>query len=137
MTTTTITVRPETGLQWRPLLRAGAVAGVIAAVATTALAALARAIDVPLEIEGEVIPLLGFAQMTLVGAALGVGLAALLRRRPPFVVVTVVATALSLVPSLALPDDTATRVVLVAAHLVAAVIIVPVLARRLPADGGS
>jgi hypothetical protein len=137
MTTTTITVRPQARPQRRPLLRAGAFAGVVAAVSTTVLAALARAIDVPLEIEGEVIPLLGFAQLTLVGAALGVGLAALLRRRPPFVAVTVVATALSFVPSLALPDDTATRVVLVVAHVVAAVIIVPVLARRLPADGGS
>jgi hypothetical protein len=137
MTTITVqpTDRPVTGR--RPLLRAGAFAGVAAAVATTIMAAVASAADVSFEIEGKVTPLSTFTELTLVGAALGVGMAALLRRRRPFVVAAVVATALSLVPSIALPDDTASSVVMVATHLVAAAIVVPVLAGRLPAEGGA
>ena len=40
-------------------------------------------------------------------------------------------TAMSCVPSVALPPDVATKVTLVALHLMAAAIIVPVLARQL------
>jgi hypothetical protein len=113
---------------------AGVVAGVVAAAATVAIAAGARAADVPLTVDGEKIPLLGFAQLTLTGAALGVVVARLLGRRDRFIVVTVAATAVSLVPSLTLPDHLATRVVLVCTHLVAAAIVIPALARLLPID---
>jgi len=115
------------------LIRTGVYAGLIAAAAVGIVAAAARAADVPLEIDGETIPLLGFVQMTLLGAALGVVMAAFARGRQPFVIATVVATALSVMPSLTLPEDTATKVVLVATHLLAALIVVPSLARRLPA----
>ena len=48
----------------RPALwRAGVVSSIVAAAATTAVAAIARAADVPLAVDGESIPLLGFAQL--------------------------------------------------------------------------
>jgi hypothetical protein len=119
---------------WRSLARAGAIAGVLAAVATVAIAVAARAADVPLAVDGEEIPLAGFAQMTLVGAVLGVLVAPASGWRDRFVGLTVAATAVSLVPSLALPDDLATKLVLVATHLVAAAIVIPALARLLPSD---
>jgi hypothetical protein len=109
------------------LVRRGALAGAVAALCTTALAAVARAADVSLEVDATAIPIAAFAWWTVVGAALGVLLARLLRTRRRFLVVTVAATGLSLVPPIALPDDTATTVVLVAAHLLAAAIIIPTL----------
>lgn len=42
-------------------------------------------------------------------------------------------TGLSLIPAIAAPDDTATRAVLVATHLLAAAIIIPALGQRLTA----
>lgn len=59
-------------------------------------------------------------------------LARLLRGRRRFVAATTIATALSLVPAIAAPDDTATRMVLVASHVLAAAIVIPTLARRIP-----
>jgi Family of unknown function (DUF6069) len=132
MSLTTGAVVPRTS--FRPLVRAGVLSGVAAAIAATVIAALARAGDVPLKIDGERVPTAGFAQLTLLGAALGVLLAAVIRRRHRFVGVALAATALSLVPSLALPDHAATKSVLVLTHLVAAAIVVPALARQLPAD---
>ena len=118
-----------------PVRRATLRSGVAAAAATTAVAAAASAADVPFEIDGEAIPLLGFAQLTMVGAVLGGLLAAALNRytaRPRhwFVWTTVVLTALSCVPSVAFPPDAASKVVLVATHVLAALIIVPALARE-------
>jgi hypothetical protein len=121
------------------LARRGALAGAAAAVATTAGAAIARAADVHLEVDAAAIPIAAFALWTLVGAAVGVLMARLLRARRRFLVVTTVATGLSLIPAIALPDDGATTAVLVGLHLLAAAIIVPTLSRGLttvPADGG-
>jgi hypothetical protein len=132
-TTTTQSVESEaTSSLWR----AGAAAGVVAAVATTVVAALAVAADVPVEVGGESIPLLGFAQMTLVGALLGVLIAKGARRwashpRTAFVRTTVGLTALSLVPDLTADATTATIVTLMLTHLVAAAIVIPALAKRL------
>jgi hypothetical protein len=108
-------------------------------VGTTAVAAIARAADVSLEVHATPIPIPAFALWTVVGAALGALMARLLRARRPFVVVALVATGLSLVPPMALPDDAATKAVLVAAHLLAASIIIPILSQALPvaASGGS
>ena len=53
------------------LIRRGAVAGAIAAVGTTAVAAIARAADVSLEVDATPIPIPAFALWTVVGAALG------------------------------------------------------------------
>ncbi len=113
------------------LVRTAALAGAVAAVSTTAVAAIASAAGVSLEIDGAPIPVLAFAWWTLVGAAVGVVAARLLGERRRFVVVTTVAAGLSLVPAVAAPDDTATRLVLVGAHLLAAAIVIPTLGRRL------
>ena len=118
------------------LWRAGAAAGAVAALATTVVAALAVAADVPVEVGGEAIPVLGFAQLTLVGALLGVLIAKGARRwashpHTAFVRTTVALTALSLVPDLTADATTATIVTLMLTHLVAAAIVIPALAKRL------
>ena len=115
----------------RRLVQTGALAGGIAVVCTTVVAAVASAADVSLEINAKDIPIPAFAWWTIIGAALGVVLARLLRERRRFVVVTTVAVGLSLIPAIAAPDDTATKAVLVGAHLLAAAIIVPTLSHRL------
>lgn len=124
-----------TSTRRRGLPRTTVAVGLGAAAVVTAVAAVADAAGVPLAIDGEVIPLAGFAQMTFLGAVLGGLLLAGLNRwsvapRRRFLQITVALTALSCAPSLALPPDTATRAVLVATHVVAAAIVIPVLARR-------
>ena len=127
MMTTTTTRAPRT--RW--LVRRGALAGVLAATGTTLLAAVARAAGVTFTVNGESIPLPAFTLWTLVGAALGVVLAQLLGDRRRFTVVCVIGTALSLIPPIQLPDDVATTAALVAAHLLAAAIVVPLLRQAL------
>lgn len=124
---------PSTRPSTRRLVRSGALAGAIAAVCTTVVAAVARAADVSLDIDATAIPIPAFAWWTLIGAALGVVLARVLRERRRFVVVTTVAAGLSLIPAIAGPDDTATRAVLVGAHLLAAAIVIPTLGQQLTA----
>jgi len=111
------------------------VVGLAAATATTVVAAALHAAGVSLEVGGEMIPLAGFAQMTFLGAVIGGLLLAVLNRRSAdprtrFLQIAVVLTALSCVPSVALPSDVATKVTLVGLHLFAAAVIVPVLARH-------
>ena len=118
------------------VVRSSSDVNVTAAVAVTAVAAGADAAGVPFAIDGATIPLAGFAQMTLIGAVLGGVLAWAFDRfsshaRRNFVTLTVILTALSCVPSATLPPDTATKVILVATHVIAAAIIVPTLARQL------
>jgi hypothetical protein len=132
--TAAATTRPTSSL-WR----AGTVSGLVAAAATTAIAAGADAAGHAVEVGGEQIPLLGFAQLTIVGALLGLALAAVLGRRAArprhtFVVITAVLTALSLVPDAVADTTVASKLVLMTTHLVAAMIIVPVYARRLRAS---
>ena len=128
---------PSASVEARPSLwKAGAVAGGLAAIATSAVAAVARAVDVPLEIAGEAIPVVGFAQLTLICTLLGVLIAKVARRwasRPQatFVRATVGLTALSLVPDLTADATTATIITLMLTHLVAAAIVIPRLAKRL------
>ena len=127
---TSATTRPATSLR-RTTVRSG----LVAAAVTTAAAAAVHGAGVSFEIEGEMIPLLGFAQMTFLGAVLGGVLLAGLNRwsasaRRRFVQVTVVLTALSCLPSVALPDSAGSQVALVALHVLAAAIIVPALARH-------
>jgi hypothetical protein len=116
------------------LIRVGALAGAIAAACTTVAAAIASAADVSLEVDAVAIPILAFAWWTIVGAALGVALARVLHERRRFIIVTTVATGLSLIPAIVAPDDIATSAVLVGAHLLAAAIIIPPLSRQLDAD---
>ena len=127
---TTSTTRPTTSLR-----RTTVVAGAFGAAVITGAAAALHAAGVSFAVEGEMIPLAGFAQMTVLGAVIGGLLLAALNRaaaepRRRFLQVTGVLTALSCIPSVALPDDVATRSTLVALHLLAAALIVPVLARH-------
>ena len=124
--------RPST----RRLVRSGAFAGAIAAVGTTLVAVVASAADVSLDVDAIAIPIPSFAWWTLIGAALGVVLARLLRERRRFVVVTTAAAGLSLVPAIVAPDHTATKAVLVGAHVLAAAVIIPTLSRQLTAAPG-
>ncbi len=139
ITTTTTTTETTAGTtRARAIWAAGLVSGAVAAVSTTVVAAVARSADVPLAIDGEQIPLLGFAQLTMMCAVIGTVLAASFSkwaRRPQhtFVVTTVALTALSLVPDVAADATTGSKLVLMLTHLVAAVIVVPALAKRLPA----
>src|SRR5690606_156398 len=105
MSTTTATAQPVTNSRpaYRPIWAATVIGGVVAAAATTAIAAVAGAAGVSFEVDGEAIPLLGFTQLTMVAAIVGGLIATALARwarRPQrtFVVTTGVLTALSLVP---------------------------------------
>jgi hypothetical protein len=129
----TTTSRPRTSRAWRT----GARAGVLAAAATTGVAALALAAGVPLEVDGEQIPLAGFAQLTLMSTVVGVLLATALGRwaaRPQrtFTAAAIALTAVSFVPDLVIDASPATKLVLIATHVVAAAIVIPALAGRLP-----
>jgi hypothetical protein len=119
----------------RSLLLATVVVGLAAAAFTTVVAAAVHGADVSFEVDGEMIPLAGFAQMTFIGAVIGGLLLAVLNRRSTaarrrFLEATVVLTAVSCVPAIVWPDDLGTKVALVALHLLAAAIIVPVLMRH-------
>jgi hypothetical protein len=102
---------------------------VVAAVVTTLVALALQAVGVGLEIDGESIPVLAFAQMVALGGVIGIVLARHLGRTA-YLRATVALTALSCVPSLALGDGVADKLGLVLTHVVAAAIIVPRLARR-------
>jgi hypothetical protein len=137
-TSTSTTEAPARTTRARALWVAGLVSGAVAAVATTVIAAAARAADVPLAIDGEQIPLLGFAQLTMACAVIGTVMAvsfAKWARRPQrmFVVTTVALTAVSFVPDLLADATTGSKLVLMLTHVVAAAIVVPTLAKRLPA----
>lgn len=141
MTTTTPTTFSTTAAAHdattrRPVWRVGVVAGLVAAVVTTIVVAVARATNVPVAVDGDEIPILGFAELTLVGAAIGILLAKLLGRwarrpRRTFTVVTIALTALSLVPDLAVDATVGSKLVLALTHVVAAAIIIPAIASRL------
>lgn len=116
--------------------RAGVVAGVVASLATSLMVVAARAADIDVAIDGEEIPLAGFAQFTMIGALIGIALAKVLSRRArnprtTFLRTTMALTALSIVPDVIVSASTGSKVVLVLTHVVAAAIIVPALAARL------
>src|SRR5688572_28157215 len=67
-TTPVVGARPQRS---SGLLRTGGASALVAAVANALVAAGARVADVPLEIEGEQIPAVGFAMMTLMFSAAG------------------------------------------------------------------
>jgi hypothetical protein len=127
-----------------PIVLAGAVSGLAAAAATTAVALGAKAIDIPMmaapqtATAAEAIPLYGFAQGTITATVIGTLLALALARwarRPAatFVAITVVLTVVSFAGPITTGfATTATRVVLALTHVVAAAIVIPAIARRLP-----
>ena len=134
MTSTAINLQTTTTSTtlWLPT----AAAAVAAACAATVVAAGAHWAGVSLEIDGEAIPLMGFFQMVLICSAVGLAVAAGIRRwaltpRQTFVRAAVALTALSFVPDLLVSAESSTRLTLMATHLVAALIVIPVVAGRL------
>lgn len=122
------------------VVRTGLIASLVAVAATTAAAGLATAVGVELEApaDGETIPLSGIAFVTGVLSLAGVVIAAALLRwsarpRAHFVSTTLVLTTLSLVPPWLVGAAASTSVTLVVLHLVAAVVMIPSLARSLHA----
>jgi hypothetical protein len=116
--------------------RTGAIAGIAAAIATFAVAAIAHGAGVPLTVSGSAIPLAGFAEVTFVAAMIGTIVAAMLARkagapRRTFTVTTVVLTALTFVPDITAHAHAATKLTLMLTHVVAAAIVIPALASRL------
>jgi uncharacterized protein DUF6069 len=114
--------------------RATASAGVLAAAATTAGAAALRAAGDPLAVHGN-IPLAAFVQISLLGAVLGAVLLEVLNRRSSdprrrFIQMTIGLAALSCAVPAAFAETGSSKFALVALHVVAAAIIVPVLARH-------
>lgn len=140
-TTTPLTVpntRPATrrSASAKQIRRTGAVAGIAASVATSTTAAVAHALDVSLNVGGQAIPVIGFAQLTFVAAILGTVIAVVMshrarRPRHTFVTTTIALTALSIVPDVTADAQTATKLVLALTHVVAAAIVIPALASRL------
>jgi len=119
------------------LLVPGLISGAIAAVATSATVLVAHAVGEDVAVGGEQIPVAGFAQFVLVGALIGIALARVFSRRAQrprstFVRTTVVLTALSIVPDLVVEASSGSKLVLVLTHVIAAAIIIPTLAARLP-----
>lgn len=117
----------------RAVVPTAVLASAVAAAGTTGAAALARAAGVTFEVADTAIPLLAFGFWTVVGAVLGLLAALALRDRRRFVVLAVAGTAVSLVPAVVAPDDAATKAVLVVLHVLAAAVLVPAIAARLPA----
>lgn len=120
------------------LLRDGAIATVLAAAATAAVAAIGHAAGVNLAVGGKPIPPSGFATLTVLFAALGLAIALLIRRyaaspRTAWLRTTVALTVLSWIPDLLSDSDTPTKAILMTTHLVAATIVIPAVARRLRA----
>ncbi|MFF4810029.1 DUF6069 family protein [Micromonospora chersina] len=136
--TTTATTTHATTSTFGVLIRTGVIAAVAASAATMAVAAAGHAAGVSLDVSGAPIPVAGFGVLTAALSLLGVVIAAVLLRfarrpRRAFVRTTVVLTVLSLVPDVIADAGTATKVLLMLTHLVAAAIVIPAVARRLAA----
>ena len=122
----------------KPLVIGGLTAVALATVATSTIATVGEFAGISIAVGGAPIPVSGFALLTvvfsLVGLVLALGLARFARRpRAAFVRTTLVLTALSLVPDVLADAAGATKVLLMLAHLVAATIVIPAIARRLSA----
>jgi hypothetical protein len=139
MTTTTSTPTATTARSGLGILTVtGVAAAAVASVATMAVAAGGSAAGISLEVSGAPIPVQGFGTLTALFSLVGLALAAALARfartpRRTFVRATVILTALSLVPDVIVGAAPSTKALLMLAHLVAAAIVIPVVARRLPA----
>ncbi|TDE27842.1 hypothetical protein E1295_42915 [Nonomuraea mesophila] len=134
VTTTTATVTAST----KNLIIGGLTATAAAAAATAGVAAAGELAGISLAVGGAPIPVSGFATLTAVFSALGLVLALILARttrrpRVAFVRTTMVLTALSLLPDVLVDASPATKALLMLTHVVAAAIVVPVIARRMPA----
>jgi Family of unknown function (DUF6069) len=135
MSLSTPTTTRSSGTRAGSVLLATVVVGLAAAAVTTAVAAAVHGAGVSFDVDGEMILLAGFAQMTFIGAVVGGLVLAVLNRRSTaarrrFLEATLVLTAVSCVPAIVWPDELGTKVALVALHLLAAAIIVPALMRH-------
>jgi hypothetical protein len=122
----------------RGLAITGMKAALVAIVATTLAAALAKGVGVDFEVSdgGEAIPLSGIAVVTGFFSVVGIVIAVALLRwsaRPAerFVWTAVSLTAVSLVPPFLVEANPATTASLIGLHLVAAAVMIPTLARSL------
>ena len=121
-----------------PVLKAGSAAGAVAAVATTTVAVAAHAAGVSFaDKTGESVPWFAFAQLTFICALLGVALAAGVRRRASqprrtFTRAAWTLAAVSCVAPTLIGLSAAGTAALVVDHLVAAAIVIPAVAKRLP-----
>jgi len=109
--------------------------GVAAAALTTSTAAAMHAAGASFEIDGEMIPLLGFAQMTFIGVVVGALILTGLNRWSGragrrFVQVAVALTAVSCIPAIVMPDHVGSQLALVTLHAVPAALVVPILVRH-------
>ena len=133
-TPATTSVAPSAG----SLLLVGAAATVLAAAAASVVAAAGHAVGISLDVSGAPIPVSGFAVLTAIFSGLGLLIAVVLRRfarspRTAWIRITAVLTVLSLVPDVLVDAAGATKALLMLTHLVAAVIVIPAVARRLRA----
>ena len=132
MTTTVPTHVPTAG----SLLRTGSAATVAAAAATALVAVTGQAAGLSLDMAGRPIPPSGFAVLTVIFSVVGLVIASGLRRfarrpRAAWIRTTVALTVLSLVPDLLADAAVSTKALLMLAHVVAAAIVIPAVARRL------
>jgi hypothetical protein len=134
-TTATTTTRTTPRV---PLLKTGAAVGAVAAATTTVLAVTAHAVGVSFaDSTGASIPWFAFAQLTVICALLGVAVAAGVRRRASQPRRTFTRSAwtlavLSCVAPTLIGLSAAGATTLVGLHLVAAAIVIPAIAARLP-----
>jgi hypothetical protein len=136
--TATSTAVPSVTANIGSLTRSGFAAAALASGATSAVAAAGHAAGISLDVGGASIAVLGFAVLTAMFSLVGLVLAAVLSRtarrpRSTFVRTTVVLTVLSLVPDAMADAASVTKVLLTLTHVVAAAIVIPAVARRLPA----
>jgi hypothetical protein len=131
---TTIAIRPRTGT----LTKTVALATVAAAAAVEAVMALVNVAGPNVTLQGEAMPAGGCAIGVLMCMVPAIALLAGLRRwaanpRRAWVRTTVALTALSVLPDLTVADTpVGSRLALIGAHVIAAAIIVPAVARALP-----
>jgi hypothetical protein len=114
----------------------GVVAALVAAAVTTGAAAVASALGVSFEVKGEAIPLLGFAELTLIFSVIGLGIAAIIARkaahpRQTWIRTSVALVLLSFVPDATFGFDLPSALTLMGLHALAAAIVIPLVASRL------
>ncbi|MGW4460746.1 DUF6069 family protein [Micromonospora sp. NBC_01796] len=139
----TITIRADNMLTTRPVWQVSALAGLAAAVATEIFGLAARAVGVPMMAGGtgatvaEPVNVGMFAMGTVISVFWGTILAVLLARyarRPArtYLWTTIALTVVSMAgPYLAGATATSTKVMLALSHVVAALIVIPIVTRRL------
>ncbi|QFU94250.1 DUF6069 family protein [Amycolatopsis sp. YIM 10] len=126
-----------TAVPAKSLITGGLTAAAVAGAATATVAAAGEFAGISLVVGGTPIPAFGFAVLTVICSVIGLVLALVLARsarhpRVAFVRGTIALTALSLVPDVLADASVATKALLMLTHVVAAAIVIPAIARRLP-----